>query len=246
MWGNMCAVCFSSRGEGMGWGNGQLCVRQHDGDWRMVAGWRNSDTEAGKGVRRSATLEAPGGTGESEEDEPEEDSPQSDTEFRLAGLFPERTQPGKIEIYRRGEMIEASFQDWQMAVLIFREMGWKPARDLAAHSHPLTFVPQFEGEAMQHAGRSLFALLEKEPAVSTSVHLDLGLFYRLTEFVGNGAFIVARPGRIRHSNRRGFRAKAVTKQVADANYFSVREQMEAPGTADMRWRRALSVSFREK
>jgi hypothetical protein len=38
------------------------------------------------------------------------------------------------------------------------------------------------------------ALLENKPAVSASVQVDLGLFYRLTEFVGDGASIVARPG----------------------------------------------------
>lgn len=39
MWGNMCAACFTSRGEGVGWGNGQLYARQPDGRWRLVAGW---------------------------------------------------------------------------------------------------------------------------------------------------------------------------------------------------------------
>jgi hypothetical protein len=43
MWSNMCAACFASKGEGLGWGNGQLYARQPDGKWRMVAGWRSSD-----------------------------------------------------------------------------------------------------------------------------------------------------------------------------------------------------------
>ncbi len=47
---------------------------------------------------------------------------------------------------------------------------------------------------MQRAGGYLFALIDDEPFVSTSVQMDLGLFYRLTEFVGGGAFIVGRPG----------------------------------------------------
>jgi hypothetical protein len=129
-----------------------------------------------------------------DEDDREEGSAKPAAEFQQATLYPERAQPGNIEIYRRGEMIEATPEGWHMAILIFREMGWKPARNLEAYIHPLTFVPQPEGEAMQRAGRSLFALLEKEPAVSASVQMDLGLFYRLTEFVGDGAFIVARPG----------------------------------------------------
>ena len=100
-----------------------------------------------------------------------------------------------IELYRRDEMIEAALKDWHMALLIFQEMGWRPSRPLEeAYFHPLTFITHQEGEAMQRAGRSLFALIDDEPFVSTSVQMDLGLFYRLTEFVGGGAFIVGRPG----------------------------------------------------
>jgi len=40
MSGNMCAKCFNAKGEGIGWGSGQLYARQPDGRWRMVAGWR--------------------------------------------------------------------------------------------------------------------------------------------------------------------------------------------------------------
>jgi hypothetical protein len=47
---------------------------------------------------------------------------------------------------------------------------------------------------MLRAGRSLFALTLDEPFVATSVQMDLGLFYQLTEFVGGGAFIVGRLG----------------------------------------------------
>lgn len=39
IWGNMCVKCFSERGEGIGWGRGQLYAKQRDGRWRMVAGW---------------------------------------------------------------------------------------------------------------------------------------------------------------------------------------------------------------
>jgi hypothetical protein len=146
-------------------------------------------------VRKSPTLQGPGDTEEElEEDAPGDDPQQAGVESQQATLFPERAQPGNLELYRRGEMIELAPEDWHIAVLIFREMGWAPARHLETYTRPLTFVPQREGEAMQCAGRSLFARLEKEPRVSTSVQMDLGLFYRLTEFVGEGAFIVARPG----------------------------------------------------
>jgi len=61
-----------------------------------------------------------------DEDDREEGSAQPAAEFQQATLYPERAQPGNIEIYRRGEMIEAPPEGWHMAILIFREMGWKP------------------------------------------------------------------------------------------------------------------------
>ena len=110
-------------------------------------------------------------------------------------LFSEEDElSSPIELYRRDEMIEATQKDWQMALLIFQEMGWQPAHPVEAYAHPLTFIMHDEGEAMQRGGHSLFALIQNEPFVSTSVQMDLGLFYRLTEFVGGGAFVVGRPG----------------------------------------------------
>jgi len=38
-WANMCADCFNDRGAGIGGGKGQLYARQPNGDWRLVAGW---------------------------------------------------------------------------------------------------------------------------------------------------------------------------------------------------------------
>jgi len=38
-WANMCASCFAKRGEGIGWGRGQIFARQANGDWRLVAGF---------------------------------------------------------------------------------------------------------------------------------------------------------------------------------------------------------------
>jgi hypothetical protein len=40
--------------------------------------------------------------------------------------------------------------------------------------------------------------------VSTSVQMDLGLFYQLTEFVGGGAFIVGRPGAYENAKANDF------------------------------------------
>lgn len=41
LWANMCARCFHARGEGIGWGKGQLFARQANGDWRLVAGFES-------------------------------------------------------------------------------------------------------------------------------------------------------------------------------------------------------------
>jgi hypothetical protein len=40
-WGNMCANCFECKGDGVGWGRGQIYARQPDGAWRMVAGFQS-------------------------------------------------------------------------------------------------------------------------------------------------------------------------------------------------------------
>jgi hypothetical protein len=44
-WGCMCADCFGFRGEGLGWGRGQLYLRQGD-SWLQVAGFGPEGTEA--------------------------------------------------------------------------------------------------------------------------------------------------------------------------------------------------------
>lgn len=42
-WANMCAGCFSREGKGIGWGKGQLYLKQDDGSWLMVAGFPPND-----------------------------------------------------------------------------------------------------------------------------------------------------------------------------------------------------------
>jgi hypothetical protein len=99
-----------------------------------------------------------------------------------------------------------------MALLIFQEMGWKPARPLDAYARPLTFIKHDEGEAMQRAGRALFARIENEPFLSVSVRMNLGLFYQLTEFVGEGAFIVGRPGAYEDARTNDFEANKMKQE----------------------------------
>ena len=43
MFATMCADCFLRQGEGIGWGSGQAYLRQPDGTWLMVAGFRPKD-----------------------------------------------------------------------------------------------------------------------------------------------------------------------------------------------------------
>jgi hypothetical protein len=84
--------------------------------------------------------------------------------------------------------------DWHMALQIFAAMGWSPERPLDAYVFPLGFVKAYEGEAMHHAGDALFAAIRGEPIISASVQMDLGILYRISEFVAGGAFIVGRAG----------------------------------------------------
>ncbi len=39
-WGCVCSQCFARVGVGIKWGTGQLYLRQSDGEWLMVAGFR--------------------------------------------------------------------------------------------------------------------------------------------------------------------------------------------------------------
>jgi hypothetical protein len=132
------------------------------------------------------------------EDNPDDDDEAAGSDenpdVQQASLFSDKELNNIIELYRRDEMIDVAHKDWHMALLIFREMGWQPIKPFEIHTRPLMFVTHDEGQAMQRADRSLFALIQNEPFVSTSVQMDLGLFYRLTDFVGGGAFIVGRSG----------------------------------------------------
>ena len=108
-----------------------------------------------------------------------------------------------IEIYRRDELLELHPSDWLMALLIFKEMGWTPERPLEVYANPLAFVKNYEGEAMNQAGEALCAVILDDPLVSLSVQMDLGLFSRISEFVGRGTFIVGKQGAYAEAKRNG-------------------------------------------
>ena len=112
--------------------------------------------------------------------------------------------PELIELYRRDDMVATSPREWQVAVSIFQEEGWSPIRPIETYLPPLGFVTQDEGNAMQRAGRSLFTKIDAEPTLSVSVPMDLGVLYRLTEFVGGGAFIVGAQGAFANAKANDF------------------------------------------
>jgi len=109
-----------------------------------------------------------------------------------------------IELYRRDEMIEILLGDWQTALRIFQDEGWRPSRSTGGYGHPLWFITQDEGKEMERAGRSLFAKIDKEPAISGSIPMNLGMLYRLTDFVGGGAFIVGAHGAFANAKANDF------------------------------------------
>ena len=152
-------------------------------------------------------------------DDVEEEASGREDEPTVQGtLFSTEGRSGDpIELYRRNEMIELDQQDWHAALLIFQEMGWQPAHPLEAHAHPLTFITHDDGQAMQRAGRSLSTLIQDEPSLSMSVQMDLGLFYRLTEFVGGGAFIVGRPGAYEDAKANDFWQAGLSKPLGSAS-----------------------------
>jgi hypothetical protein len=108
-----------------------------------------------------------------------------------------------IEIYRREEKVQIQLADWTMALLILQEMGWSPDRPFETFARPLAFVTAEQAQAMSTAGRSLFAAIQNEPILSVSITMDLGILYTITEFVGDGAFIVGRIGAHAEAIRNG-------------------------------------------
>jgi len=128
-------------------------------------------------------------------DEEENGSAQCEVEEEIS---PSDDSSELIELYRHDDMVEIGLREWLAAVAIFQEggwsLGWSPIYPIETYIRPLGFVTEDEGKAMQRAGRSLFTKIAAEPAFSVSVPMDLGMFYRLTEFVGGGAFIVGRQG----------------------------------------------------
>jgi tetratricopeptide (TPR) repeat protein len=141
---------------------------------------------------------------------------QKDDEIEKAGAGDEDAEEDKrqaqssdethelIELYRRDEMIEILLGDWQTALRIFQDEGWRPSRSIGGYGRPLWFITQDEGKEMQRASRSLFAKIDNEPALSASIPMDLGMLYRLADFVGRGAFIVGAQGAFANAKANDF------------------------------------------
>ena len=108
-----------------------------------------------------------------------------------------------IELYRHGAMIELRSPDWGMALQIVREMGWAPKRPLEAYAEPLWLVTHDEAQGMHRAGKDLFDLIKREPTLSVSIPMDLGVLYRIIQFVAGGAFIVGKKGAYEEARANG-------------------------------------------
>lgn len=115
---------------------------------------------------------------------------------KFARIFrhPVAPRPEHVEIYRHWQALSLTAEDWHMALLIFREMGWQPLRPFDSYLYPLSFVTPDEAVLMAEAGRTLFQAIEREPALSASVQMDLGLFHEILLFISKDSFIIGRPG----------------------------------------------------
>lgn len=94
-------------------------------------------------------------------------------------------------------------------MVFFSANGLEPVRELEA-LHPPTFIPQPKGEAVQRARRSLFVLLEGADRPCVGAYGPWAP-YRLTESVGDDAFIVAHPGTYAQAVARDYRPKEETR-----------------------------------
>lgn len=127
------------------------------------------------------------------EDNAEQEEESESTEVENEEVHEDETTQ-ILELYRREEIVEATEKDWLTALGLFQAGGWEEPRPVGAYARPLSFVTHNEGEAMKRAGQAFLKKVNEEPLVSAAVPMDLGLFCRITEFVGGGAFIVGHKG----------------------------------------------------
>jgi hypothetical protein len=97
------------------------------------------DEDADEDADRNESEPGPEPDQEADDDEEEAAGGEDEAAVQQTLFSPEDEPSSPIELYRRDEMIEAQ-KDWHMALLIFQEMGWQPARPLQAYVHPLTFI----------------------------------------------------------------------------------------------------------
>jgi len=115
-----------------------------------------------------------------------------------------------IELYRRENMFEITLEDWRAALNILQEEGWQPVHPLGKYVQPPWLITHDEGKEMQLTARSLFAKIDTHPGLSASVPMDLGVFYRLADFIGEGAFIVGWQSSFAHARANDFSESELT------------------------------------
>ncbi len=100
----------------------------------------------------------------------------------------------EIEIYRRGEKIELTRNEWRAALGLFEDMGWEPSMALDRYLEPPAFIKNEDGKAMEEGGRQFWIMIDQNAVLAQSLELDLDLFLNLVRFAGHGAFIIGKPG----------------------------------------------------
>lgn len=98
-----------------------------------------------------------------------------------------------LEVCREGEKIKLTLKEWRAALVAFKESGWDAGEDLDVYTETGIAIGREDGLAMQEAGYSLWRMIDQNAVLAQSVGLDIDLFFRLTEFVGKGAFSVRMP-----------------------------------------------------
>ena len=105
--------------------------------WEYIRDAEKALTRFDEAVDRAAIApQEEADIGDEDEEEPEEEHADSEITGVNPGpqqtLFAPEPDPVVVEIYRCEELLELCSSDWQMALLIFRELGWTPERPVEA------------------------------------------------------------------------------------------------------------------
>ena len=87
---------------------------------------------------------------------------------------PEEPEPGEegansetaLELYRRGEKIDLTSDEWRAALGTFQDWCWEPETGLDRYSISPAFVKHDEGNAMQEAGQHLWRQIDRNAVLA--------------------------------------------------------------------------------